>query len=206
MLATRTVLVICGLLGASACVRDGHPRERTSVSEVTNKMAAQDPSQEGTRREHYNEVSPNDALGRGNDTNSALASTPATSGSATSGSATSGSSEGLQNIGKCELDVYFETDSTRLGQNSQQRLDDVAECMKRREVDHATIVGQTDPSGTKEHNEKLGLERARVVAEYLKGRGVPEDQIRVRSKGELASAQNPDLWPQQRKSDVQTTR
>jgi OOP family OmpA-OmpF porin len=76
--------------------------------------------------------------------------------------------------------------------------------MKRREVDHATIVGQTDPSGTARHNQALGMERAKAVAEYLRNRGVPEDQIRVRSKGETASAAPVDLWPTERRAGVET--
>ena len=191
------LLAICaGLAGASACVRDGHPRERASVSEVTNKLATKDENQEGKRREHYTEVSDNDALGRGKEAHSTLAqgSAPATSGGAQGGSSA------------CELDVYFDVDSAALGAPSKERLDRVADCMKRHEVDHATIVGQTDPSGTPQHNDQLGLERARVVAEYLKNRGVPAEQIRVRSKGELASAQNRDLWPVERNAGVQVTR
>ena len=69
-------------------------------------------------------------------------------------------------------------------------------------MDHATITGQTDPTGTAKHNETLGMERARVVAEYLRGRGVPEKDIHVRSKGEVASAQERDLWPVERNASV----
>ena len=103
----------------------------------------------------------------------------------------------------CELAVYFDTDSARLDRSSRDRLDTVAECMKRREVDHATIVGQTDPSGTERHNQSLGMERAKAVAEYLRARGVPQDQIRVQSKGEVASAGQPEqLWPVERRAGV----
>lgn len=103
----------------------------------------------------------------------------------------------------CQLAVYFSTDSSALDQTSQQRLDRVAECMKRHQVDHATIVGQTDPSGTAQHNQQLGLERARAVAEYLRSRGVPDRDIRVRSKGEVAAAPAQELWPVDRRAGVQ---
>ena len=105
-------------------------------------------------------------------------------------------------VNPCELAVYFATDSASLDGPSRERLDAVAECMKRREVDHATIVGQTDPSGTAEHNEELGMERAKAVATYLRERGVPNDQIRVQSKGEMASAQPVQLWPLERRAGV----
>ncbi|MDB4975604.1 MAG: OmpA/MotB domain protein [Myxococcaceae bacterium] len=190
------ILAICAVVGATACAHDGHPRERASVSEVTNKMASRDMNEEGKRREHYYEVSKNDALGRGNEANSQLAEGPAMK--------TTAGSAGADTSGSCELDVYFDSDSAKLGAASQERLDRVADCIKRKQVDHATIVGQTDPTGSKEHNDKLGLERARVVAEYLKTRGVPEGDIRVRSKGELASAQSRDLWPVERNAGVST--
>ncbi|MDB4989474.1 MAG: omp [Myxococcaceae bacterium] len=200
MQANKTALALCAALGLSACAHDGHPKKRASVSEVTNKMATRDQTEEGKRREHYYVVSDNDALGRGKQTNSTLAE-----GSAMNTTTTT-SSGGAAAPGGCELDVYFDVNSSQLGRDSQQQLDRVADCMKRKEVDHATIVGQTDPTGSKEHNDQLGLERARVVAEYLKGRGVPEREIRVQSKGELASAQNRDLWPVERNAGVTTTR
>ena len=78
----------------------------------------------------------------------------------------------------------------------------VAECLKRREVDHALIVGHTDPRGSEADNHALGMERARAVAEYLRKLGVPEDEIRVRSKGELASAESQELWPAERRANV----
>jgi outer membrane protein OmpA-like peptidoglycan-associated protein len=193
-----TIALCAGLLGASACAHKGEPRERTSVSAVTNKEVADSEGAEGKTRQHYTEVSDRDALGHGTHQ-------PPLAGDTNVASATD---TGIrdQGAGSCELEVYFDTDSTRLKQGAEQNLDRVAECLKRREIDHATIVGQTDPSGSAEHNDQLGLERARVVAEYLRNRGVPEDQIRVRSKGELASAQQRDLWPVERRAGVNTTR
>ena len=101
-------------------------------------------------------------------------------------------------MGGCQSAVYFDSDSARLDQGSRNRLDTVAECMKRREVDHATIVGQTDPSGSAQHNQDLGLERARAVAEYLRGRGVPtirsallEARLRLRSPRSVAYRATP---------------
>lgn len=201
MIANKTILALCaGLLGA-ACAHDAKPRERASVSAVTNEEVADDRREQGKTRMQYTEVSAERSLGHENGDRAPLASeTAAGSGGDMRASGRAGDAE------SCELAVYFDSDSTRLDQGSQQRLDRVAECMKRREIDHATIVGQTDPSGSERHNDQLGLERARVVAEYLRGKGVPEEQIRVRSKGELASAQSRELWPVERRAGVDVKR
>jgi len=204
MLANKITLTAAALwLGCSACAHDTKSRERASVSAVTNEEVADDRAEQGKTRMHYTEVGDKEALGENNpNTTSHLADQGQPSPGATS--TAQPTSAGTTNDPQaCELAVYFDTDSSRLDQGSQERLDRVAECMKRREVDHATIVGQTDPSGKEKHNDKLGLERARVVAEYLRGRGVPEGQIRVRSKGEVASAQSQELWPVERRAGVE---
>ena len=101
----------------------------------------------------------------------------------------------------CELAVYFDTDSTRLDQGSQQRLDRVADCMKRHDVDHAVVVGRADPRGPEKYNEALGMKRAEAVAKYLLELGVPEKDILVRSQGETAAADR-QIWPAERRAAV----
>lgn len=197
MLANKTILALCaGLIGATGCAHDRPARDRASVSAVTNREVAENADAEGKTRQHYTVVGEDQALGRDNEANGTLAE----GSGATAGAAVPGVNS------SCELAVYFDTDSAKLKQGATESLDRVADCIKRKEVDHATIVGQTDPTGTAQHNEQLGLERARVVAEYLKGRGVPEGDIRVRSKGEVASAQSRDLWPVERKAGVGVSR
>lgn len=198
MTANKLGLALCAGLLSVACVRDGHPRERASVTAVINEEVADDKTEQGKTRMHYTEVSKNDALGRDNPREGTIVDPNATAGD----QRRIGTSEDAQ---ACELAVYFDTDSTRLDVGAQQRLDHVAECMKRQQIDHATIVGQTDPSGSAEHNEELGLERARAVAEYLRERGVPDDQIRVRSKGELAATESQELWPVERRAGISVT-
>jgi len=194
MRSKHVFFALCvGLLGLSACAHDGKARERTSVSAVTNKEATAHPAEPDRTRMQYTTVSNEQARGHGDgDTNTGVAD-----------NTHAGTTEDAD---ACELAVYFDTGSSRLDQASQKRLDKVAACMQRREVDHATIVGQTDPSGTERSNKALGLERARVVAEYLRGRGVPEEQIRVRSKGEIAAAAPEELWPVERRAAVDVKR
>ena len=212
MVANKAVLALCaGLVGAVGCAHDSKPRERASVSAVTNEEVAEDRREQGKTRMQYTQVNNETALGRDNPDNSTLADEPAANTRENANALDQGTSGDMRRAGiagdaeSCELAVYFDTGSSRLDQGSQARLDRVADCMKRKEINHATIVGQTDPSGSKKTNDELALERARAVAEYLRGRGVPEDQIRVRSKGEVASTQSREVWPVERRAGVEVT-
>jgi outer membrane protein OmpA-like peptidoglycan-associated protein len=187
-----TILAACALLTiGSACAHD-RQRERASVSAVTNDEVSPNAEPDKTRM-HYTEVGDEHALGRDQDVYTTLQEGNGPAGDKTA------------SVKPCELEVYFATDSASLDERSQQSLDSVAECIKRHEADHATIVGSADPSGTKDRNDELSLERARVVAEYLRGRGVPENDIRVRGKGAVAQADR-ELWPVERNADVKVTR
>lgn len=187
-----TMLVACALLiVGAACAHDGQ-RERASVSAVTNREVARTEPPEKTRM-HYTEVSDEHALGRDRDVYTTLQEGNGVP------------RERRADAQACELVVFFDSDSAMLDEASQQRLDTAADCIKRHEVDHATIVGSADPSGQKEHNDALSLERARVVAEYLRGRGVPKGEIRVRGDGAIATADR-QLWPIERNARVEVVR
>ncbi|HEY6882193.1 MAG TPA: OmpA family protein [Polyangiales bacterium] len=186
-----SLLAACAVLSIGACAHDGQ-RERASVSAVTNREVAKNEAPEKTRM-HYTEVSDEHALGRDRDVYTTVQE------------GNGMPQETREQARMCELAVYFDSDSARLDEASQQRLDTLADCIKRREIDHATVVGSADPSGTKEHNDALSLERARVVAEYLRGRGVPEGDIRVRGKGEVAAAER-QIWPVSRNAQVEVAR
>ncbi|WP_340073770.1 OmpA family protein [Leptobacterium sp. I13] len=49
-----------------------------------------------------------------------------------------------------------------------------------------SIIGHTDDVGDPETNEWIGMERAKSVSEYIVSQGVPEDKIKVLSKGETS--------------------
>ncbi|MCP4763249.1 MAG: OmpA family protein, partial [archaeon] len=46
------------------------------------------------------------------------------------------------------------------------------------------IIGHTDLHGTEEFNDKLSLERAQAVKDYLAGRGLDEKRFIVKGAGE----------------------
>ena len=168
------------LLPCAACAHD-QPKERTTVSTVTNEEVTDNHTPQNTTRMQYTEVDNKDA--RNSDGETPLA-------------------EGSAHSAGCERAVFFETGSAKLDAKAQEELSFVASCIKRHEIDHAVIVGRTDASGSAERNKQLGMERARAVADYLRKMGVPEQDIHVRSKGEVASAESEELWPSERRTTV----
>jgi outer membrane protein OmpA-like peptidoglycan-associated protein len=103
---------------------------------------------------------------------------------------------------ECERAVFFATGSADLVPEARRQLSRVAACLKRHDVDYALVVGAADVKGSSKLNEKLALDRAQAVAEYLRTLGVPEDEIRVRARDEMASAEARQLWPLERQATV----
>lgn len=75
---------------------------------------------------------------------------------------------------ECETaEVYFRTDSTELDGPASTILDHVAECAIAAKVDSLLVIGHADHRGPVTYNQKLALERANEVAEYLRDQNVP---------------------------------
>ena len=81
--------------------------------------------------------------------------------------------------------VLFRSGSSELMASAQQRLDEVADTLKKGE-NPLVIEGHSDSMGSAQRNEELSYLRAAAVRNYLVGRGV--DGTRVRING-LGSAQ-----------------
>lgn len=77
--------------------------------------------------------------------------------------------------------VFFESDSFVLQQESVAELNKVYRFLKKNAGIEVEISGHTDDTGTPEHNQKLSEQRAASVVEYLTGRGI--DRGRLVSKG-----------------------
>jgi outer membrane protein OmpA-like peptidoglycan-associated protein len=103
---------------------------------------------------------------------------------------------------ECERAVFFQNDSAALQPEARRQLSRVAACLKRHDVDHALVVGAADARGNTKRNEELALERAKAVAAYLKELGVADDDIRVRARDEMASAEARQLWPLEKQATV----
>jgi outer membrane protein OmpA-like peptidoglycan-associated protein len=102
----------------------------------------------------------------------------------------------------CERAVFFATGSAALSPEARRQLARVAACLKHHDVDHALVVGASDVRGGTKQNEQLALDRAEAVAEFLRELGVDEQDIRVRARDEMASAEARQLWPLEKQATV----
>jgi outer membrane protein OmpA-like peptidoglycan-associated protein len=85
-----------------------------------------------------------------------------------------------------EGSVLFVTGKSELLPIARQRLDRVAEVLKKVDEDKLLVVeGHTDSRGPDELNQKLSLDRAASVREYLISRGIKPGRIQATGQGEL---------------------
>jgi outer membrane protein OmpA-like peptidoglycan-associated protein len=76
--------------------------------------------------------------------------------------------------------ILFDTGQTTLKRSAKTDLDEFGEVLKRYAETDVAIEGHTDSTGPRELNEKLSLQRAEVVVEYLAARGVNKDRLTPR--------------------------
>lgn len=80
-------------------------------------------------------------------------------------------------------DILFDFDSYAVRKDMRERLARVADVLKQKYPDREIIVeGHTDNRGTRAHNDRLSVNRARTVAEFLKARG-GNDRLSYRGLG-----------------------
>lgn len=81
--------------------------------------------------------------------------------------------------------IAFSSGSARLSEADMDLLDDiVAYLMADSTVERVFVDGHTDRVGSRIDNRALSEERANVVADYLKNRGIDPDLITVRAHGD----------------------
>lgn len=80
--------------------------------------------------------------------------------------------------------LYFQSGTTELTEESQQKILEVLTAIEERRSKDITIVGHTDRVGTREANYHLGLERAESIKGVLVSKGADPDGIEVTSHGE----------------------
>jgi outer membrane protein OmpA-like peptidoglycan-associated protein len=76
--------------------------------------------------------------------------------------------------------ILFDTGQATLRPGAKTDLDQFGEVLKRYSETDLVIEGHTDSTGPRELNEKLSLQRAEVVVEYLNARGVDKDRLTPR--------------------------
>lgn len=103
---------------------------------------------------------------------------------------------------------FFDFDSSDTRGADQPTMQTLADCMIKGPLAGKSIklVGHTDPRGAVGYNEKLGLERADRVKEYLVTHGVDASRVQVESAGETQASAEPKDWPKDRRVEVQLVR
>ena len=99
-------------------------------------------------------------------------------------------SEGDQPIAP-EDQVYFALDSDDLEPRARALLDDVAAWVKSHPERSVLVQGHADTSGSAEHNLDLSARRAQAVGDYLKDKGVGDQQVIMAAQGEEGAIAEP---------------
>lgn len=100
---------------------------------------------------------------------------------------------------------YFEFDSAEASGADQPTMKTLATCMAEGPLKGKTIrlIGHTDPRGTEGYNEKLGLERAERVKQYLVNHGIEGKRVMVESAGEDEARPTRKDWPKDRRVEIE---
>lgn len=80
--------------------------------------------------------------------------------------------------------VLFNTNSYALSAGADAMLSRVAYNLKQYPNTDITVVGFTDDTGTEAYNQKLSLQRAQSVADYLESLGIAESRLKTVGDGE----------------------
>jgi outer membrane protein OmpA-like peptidoglycan-associated protein len=80
--------------------------------------------------------------------------------------------------------IKFESGSANLLPASKRELDEMARIMKKYPRSKLDILGHTDNVGSAANNLRLSERRAKAVADYLRSKGIPEEQLNSRGLGE----------------------
>lgn len=99
---------------------------------------------------------------------------------------------------------FFEFDSAKVGPEDKPTIQLLSDCMVEGPLKDKNIelIGRTDPRGTEEYNEQLGLERAQKVKDYLVLQGIPETRIKVSSLGKQDASPAPKDWASDRRVEI----
>ncbi len=102
--------------------------------------------------------------------------------------------------------IRFGFNEASLSSEAQQRLSDLAQCMKAGQQGALTLAGHADERGTEEYNLQLSNRRAASVKRYLTDLGVPAKQLKTVGYGETRPASNAsseDAWSENRRVEFE---
>jgi outer membrane protein OmpA-like peptidoglycan-associated protein len=100
--------------------------------------------------------------------------------------------------------VYFDYDKSAIRQDASDVLDKAMYTLNHNEKADILITGNADVRGSEQYNQKLGEKRAAAVKQYMLDKGLPEDRIRILSRGKMdALAPTNDIVGMQKDRNAQ---
>jgi OOP family OmpA-OmpF porin len=81
-------------------------------------------------------------------------------------------------------DALFEFDKSKLNSTGETQLNDLAGQIKAADAYRVTVTGHTDRIGSTAYNQKLSVQRANTVRDYLTDKGAVSALITTSGKGE----------------------
>ena len=105
-------------------------------------------------------------------------------------------------VKNCNPTVYFDFNSSRLDQTSQEGLDWVGEKLSKRTNSRVVVTGYADKVGEDEANMEISKKRAEAVRDYLIAHQVDPQRITVAYKGNRFATANFDNQYLERKVEI----
>lgn len=81
--------------------------------------------------------------------------------------------------------VYFDFDSASLRDDAVSILESAVKTLNRNPETNILITGNCDTRGSESYNLKLGRKRADIVKNFMIENGIPEERIKIVSRGKL---------------------
>jgi LysM repeat protein len=81
--------------------------------------------------------------------------------------------------------IYFDFDKSDLRDDAVKVLNKAVETLKRNPESSILITGNCDVRGSESYNIKLGKQRGETVKKFMLKNGVPEERVRIVSRGKL---------------------
>jgi len=103
-------------------------------------------------------------------------------------------------------DALFDFDKSVIKPDAKSKLDDLADKVKRVNLEVVIAIGHTDSIGSDAYNQKLSVRRAESVKAYLVSKGVEPNRIYTEGKGEkqpVASNKTKDGRQKNRRVEIE---
>jgi len=97
-------------------------------------------------------------------------------------------------------DALFDFDKSVVKPDAKSKLDDLADKIKRVNLEVVIAIGHTDSIGSDAYNQKLSVRRAEAVKSYLVSKGVEPNRIYTEGKGENSVSQETQELGSERES------